>query len=64
MGSHSSYELDCIQDSRLVVVTQLEVIEKEEGVVALNIPTGPLKVRSGLELVPRCDPSTYQPISR
>ena len=35
----------------------LEVSEKEEGVV-------PLKTGSGLETVPRDEPSTYQPISR
>ena len=31
-----------VQDSMLVV-TLLEVIEKEEGVVALHLPSGPLK---------------------
>ena len=30
----------------------------------LHLPTGPLKTRYGLEPVPRCEPSTYQPISR
>ena len=38
----------------------LEVSEKEEGVMTLHLPIGPLKTCSGLELVPRCDPSTYQ----
>ena len=33
----------------LVVVTLLEISEKEEGVVALHLPTGPLKTCSGLE---------------
>ena len=42
----------------------LEDSERKEGVVALHLLTGPLKNRSGLEPVPRCVPSTYQPISR
>ena len=46
-----------------LVVTHLEVSEKEEGVVALQLPVGPLKPSSGLEPVLRCEPSTYQPIS-
>ena len=37
----------------------LEVSEKEEGVVALYKTIGPLKTLSGLEPVPRCEPSTY-----
>ena len=41
----------------------LEVSDREEGVVALHLPTGPLKTRSELEPVPRCEPSTYQPSS-
>ena len=32
--------------------------------MALHLPIGPLKTRSGLKPVPRCEPSTYQPISR
>ena len=32
--------------------------------MALHLPIGPLKTRSGLEPVPRCTPSTCQPISR
>ena len=32
--------------------------------MALHLPIGPLKTCSGLELVPRCEPSTYQPISQ
>ena len=28
--------------------------------MAIHLPTGPLKTRSGLEQVPRCEPSTYQ----
>ena len=39
------------------------VSEKEEGVVALHLPVEPLKTSSWLEPVPRCEPSTYQPIS-
>ena len=41
----------------------LEVSEREEGVVALHLHIGSLKPRSGLEPVPRCKPSTYQPIT-
>ena len=33
---------------------------REEGVVAIHLPTGPLKTHSGLEPVPRYEPSTYQ----
>ena len=32
--------------------------------MALHLPIGPLKTLSELELVPRCEPRTYQPISR
>ena len=32
--------------------------------MAIHLPTGSLKTSSGLELLPRCEPSTYQPISR
>ena len=32
--------------------------------MAIHIPIGSLKTRSGLEPVPRCKPSTYHPISR
>ena len=42
----------------------LEVSEKEEGVVTLHLPIGSLKTRSGLEPVPRTEPSTYQSISQ
>ena len=38
----------------------LEVSEKEESVVALHLPIGPLKTRSGLEPVSRGEPSTCQ----
>ena len=31
--------------------------------MALHLPTGPLKTRSGLEPVLRCEPSLYQPTS-
>ena len=48
----------------MIVVTLLEVSEREEGVVALNLTIGPLKKTSGLEPVSRCEPSTYQSISR
>ena len=40
------------------------VSEKEEGIVALQLPTGPIKTRFGIEPVPRCEPNTYQPISQ
>ena len=32
--------------------------------MALHNPSGPLKNCSGLDTVPRCEPSTYQPISQ
>ena len=32
--------------------------------MALNPHTGPLKTCSGVQPVPRCEPSTYQPISQ
>ena len=32
-----------------LVITLLEVSEKEEGVVAIHLPIGPLKTCSGLE---------------
>ena len=41
----------------------LEVNDREEGVVALNLPIGPLKTDFGLELLLICEPSTYQLIS-
>ena len=44
---------------RWLVVTLLEVSEREECVAI-----GSLKTRSGMEPVPRCELSTYQPISR
>ena len=49
--------------NRRLVVTLLEVSEREEGVVALHLPIGLLKTRSGLEPVPRCEPTNYPPIS-
>ena len=52
-----------IWDNRLVV-TLLEVSEKEVGVVALHLLTGPLKTRDWLVPIPRLEPSTYQPNSR
>ena len=42
----------------VLVVTLLEVSEREEGVVAVHLPIGPLKTHSGLEPVPRYEPST------
>ena len=36
-----------------IVITLLEVGEKEEGVVALHIPTGPLKIQDS-NPVPTC----------
>ena len=66
MGTHSNYQLGCL--SRTVdyylVVTLLEVSEGEQTLVALHIPTGPLKPRSELEPVPRFETSTHQSISR
>ena len=47
-----------------LVVTLLEGNEREAGVVALHLPIGTLKMRYWLEPVPRCEPSTYMPISR
>ena len=40
MGTHSSYQRDCLGQ---LVVTMLEVSEREESVVALHLPIGPLK---------------------
>ena len=48
MSTHSSYEL--------LVVTLLAVSEREECVVALHLPTGPLKARSVLELYRDANP--------
>ena len=31
--------------------------------MAIHLPFGSLKTRSGLEPVPRCEPSTYQPLA-
>ena len=42
----------------------LVVSKKEEGVVDIHLLIGSLKTRSGMEPLPRCEPSTYQPISR
>ena len=46
-----------------LVVSSNPVSEREEDVVALHQHIGSLKTWSGLEVVPRCEPSTYQPIS-
>ena len=66
MGTHSSYQLGCLSRTlgQELVITLLEVSDREEGVVALHLPIGSLKTHSGLEPVPICEPSTYQPISR
>ena len=40
------------------------VREKEKGVVAKHLLIQSLKTRSGLDPVTRCEPSTYQLISR
>ena len=42
MGKQSSYQLGCLGEKERVV-TLLEVSEREEGVVALLLRTGPLK---------------------
>ena len=42
----------------------VHVIEREQGVVALHLPIGPLKTHSWLKPKLRCEPSTYQPISQ
>ena len=49
------------QDSMLVVTqdSMLVVTLLEEGTAALYLPIGPLKSRSVLESLPRCEPSTY-----
>ena len=61
MGTHSSYQLGCLSraEGYLLVITQLEVSEREEDVVALHQPIGLLKTCYGLEPVPRCEPNTY-----
>ena len=48
----------------MLVVILLEANEREEGLVALRLPIGPLKTRIGLEPVPIYEPSTYRLISR
>ena len=48
----------------MLVVTLLEFSKKEEGIVEFHLPIGPLKPRSGLKVMLRCEPSTYQPISQ
>ena len=51
-----------VQDSEfLEFVILLVVNERENSVVALHLYIGSLKTSSGLESVPRCKPSTYQP---
>ena len=42
------------------MLVYLVVNEREEDVVALHLPTGPLETRSGLKPALRCEPSTYQ----
>ena len=45
MGTYHSYELGCLYMTvcLYLVVTLLEVSEKEEALVALHLPIGPLK---------------------
>ena len=57
MGTHSSYQLGCL-GQMVSNYPVREVSEREEGVVAIHLPIGPLKTRSGLEPVPRCEPGT------
>ena len=59
-------QLGCLSRTvgKWLVVTLLEVSEKEYSIVALYLPYGPLRTCSGLDPVPRCKPSTYQPISQ
>ena len=63
MGTQLSAEL-CRRVGWLLVFTLLEVSQNEERFVALHLAIEPLKTRSGLEPVPRCEPSIYQPITR
>ena len=42
----------------------LVINEREDGVVALHLPSGILKTCNVLMPVPRCEHSTYQPIGR
>ena len=51
-----------VQEIELVGFVRFLMTEREEGVVALHLPFEPLKTCIGLELVLRCEPSTYQPI--
>ena len=66
MGTDSSYQLGCLSRTEgwRLEIKLLEISETEEGVVALHLPIGPLKIRSVLRPVLRCEPSTYQPICR
>ena len=38
------------------------VSQRVEGVVTLHLPIAPLNIRSGMDPVPRCEPSTCQSI--
>ena len=41
------------------------ISKREVGIMALNIPIEPLKKTAlGLDLVLRCEPSTYEPIGQ
>ena len=62
IGTHSSYQLGCLSRTKVSSNPVRGVSEREDGVVAL--PIGPLKPRYGLEPVLRCEPCTYQSISR
>ena len=57
MDTHSSYYSAVVDRMLVVTVTLLEVSKREVGIVALQLSTGPLKIRSGLEWVQRCEPS-------
>ena len=54
LDTHLSY-LGCLS----MTVQLLDVNKTEEGIMALHLPIGPLKPRSVLTPVPRCEPSTY-----
>ena len=56
--------LTCTFRASCYSIRLLEVNEREGGVVAIHLPIGSLKIRSGLEPVLRCEPSTYLLISR
>ena len=55
MGTHSSYQL--------LVVTLLEVSEREEGVMALHLPIEPLKPALGLSRYRDANPGPSSPLA-